>query len=183
MEKKTIEELILETMPFPKELIRWCKINPKFFDALKVIHSKKFLHLGAFEAFHSPYNPNDLVMKIYSYAYKQETPLFKQDFIVNKGELNKEFLLFTRYQSSKWVKDINEFNKTYGNGGHNIKSHHLTFEELPETLKPRGIEVQNIADKINKFGLRQRSQEEKDAYYEEVKALKKGTWFTKIKLR
>ena len=84
-------------------------------------------------------------------------------------------MLFTRYQSSKWVKDINEFKKTYGKRVKYIKSHHLILEELPEKLKSRGREAQKIAEKIIKFGRRKHSQEELDKYFDEIKAIKKQT--------
>ena len=39
----TLEKLVLEIIPFPKELLVWCKTHPDFLVALKNVQFKKFL--------------------------------------------------------------------------------------------------------------------------------------------
>lgn len=187
MNKKiTFEELIVEMMPFSEELVNWCKAYPEFLVALKVIYSDRFISLGAIVTSYSPNYPEDEVIGIYTYDYKRKTPIFKQDFIVNKGKLNKEFILFTRNSkngSSKYVKDINEFYATYGKGGFYINSHHLSLEQLPEEIRERGLEAINLANKLIGGIKIKPSQKHIDKIYGELKSVKRGTWFIKQKLK
>src|SRR3990172_10109507 len=106
----TREELIIEMMPFSQELIDWCKIHHDFSKALKIIYPEKFITLGGVVTSSSPNFPDDQVIGVYAYAYQLKSPIFKQDFVVNKGGLNKEFVLYTRYPNRsdiKYIRDIN----------------------------------------------------------------------------
>ncbi len=187
MQKKvTFEELIVEMMPFSDELVNWCKLHPEFLAALKIIYSEKFISLGAIVTSYSPNYPSDEVIGIYTYDYQRKNPIFKQDFIINKGKLNKEFMLFTRNLkrgSSKYVKDINEFYTTYGKGGYYVNSHHLSFEQLPEEMKPRGLNAIRLANKLKGEIMVKPSQEHISKIYKQVKSIKKAAWFEKQKLR
>ena len=105
-------DVILETLPFSQEIIDWCRVYPEFQKGLKALASERFLHLGAIIITHPP-GTNDEVIGIYAYDYKNNPPLFKQDFIVNVGETNKDFILYTGFpkgvQNTKYVKHINDF--------------------------------------------------------------------------
>lgn len=180
----TRNELIIEMMPFSEELIQWCKKHLDFPRALKIIYPERFISLGAICTSYSDYNLNDEVIGVYSYAYRLNNPIFKQDFIVNKSKLNKIFILYTRYPNSKskYIKDINEFYNTYGKNHQYVNSHHLTLEELPQTLIHRGIQAIKRADILKKTGIRKLSQEELLTFYKDLKKQKRNKWFNKIKI-
>lgn len=182
----TLEEVIIEMMPFSEELIDWFKMYPEFLAALKNVYADRFISLGAIVTYYSPNYPGDEVIGIYTYDYQRKNPIFKQDFIVNKGKLNNEFILFTRNSkggSSKFVKDINEFFATYGNGGFYVNSHHLSFEELPDQLKERGEAAIKLAETMKGANLKKIPQEHIERIYGQIKAVKRGEWFVKEKLQ
>lgn len=180
----TVEELIVEMMPFSKELVIWCKTHPEFLAALKNIYSDKFISLGAIVTSYSPNFPTDEVIGIYTYDYRRKTPIFKQDFIVNKGKLNQEFTLFTRSKagSSKYVKDINDFFRTYGKGGFYANSHHLKLDDLPNEIRERGLEAMKLAGKMKGATLGKIPQEHIDKIYKQVKRAKSNEWLVREKL-
>lgn len=184
--KVTFEELVLEMMPFSRQILSWCKEHPEFQKALKIIYSDRFISLGAVVISCSPNYPDDEVIGIYSYDYKIKNPKFKQDFIVNKGRLNREFVLYTRNpggQSSKYVKDINDFYGTYGRGGFYYNSHHLTLAQLPEEIRDRGKRAIKLAEKIQRMGgFLKPSQDQIDRIHRDVMVEKAGKWFKKKKL-
>lgn len=130
----TWKDLILETLPFRKEILNWCKLHSEFQEALKVLASERFLHLGTVVTSYPP-GTNDEVVGVYAYDYKNNPPLFKQDFIVDLGNTHKEFVLYTGFpkgtQNTKYVKHINDFFSKYGKNGNYAVSHHLTFDQLP----------------------------------------------------
>lgn len=185
--KRTItqEELIVEMMPFSEELLNWCKTHPEVLAALKIIYAEKFISLQAIVTSYPSNYPDDEVIGIYTYDYQRKNPVFKQDFIVNKGKLNKEFILFTRNPvgSSKYVKDINDFFATYGKGGYYINSHHLFLEELPAEIRERGKDAMKLAEKMKGADLRIAPQKHIDKIYQQVKSAKKGKWYVKKKLK
>lgn len=175
----TFEELILEFMPFSRQLLNWCKLHPEFQNALKVIYSERFISLGAIVTSYSPNYPNDEVIGVYAYDYKLKNPLFKQDFIVNIGKLDNEFILYTRNakgSSTKYVKDINDFYATYGKGGYYLNSHHLTLEQLPQELRERGESAIKLAQKVQNGGYIKPDQKHVNKVYGEVMEEKKGVW-------
>ncbi len=185
MKKVKLEEVIIEMMPFSKELVNWCKIHPQFLVALKNIHAEKFISLMAIVTSYSPNYPSDEVIGIYTYDYKRKNPVFKQDFIINKGKLNKEFVLFTRNNksnSSKYVKDINEFFKTYGEGGFYVNSHHLSLDQLPDKIRQRGEDAIRLADKIKSSDLSQIPQKHINKIYKKLRTIKTSEWHIKEKL-
>jgi len=182
--KLSIEEAILETLPFSDELIKWCKNNEPFFKGLKNIYVEKFLSLGAIVTSY-PKNSNDQVIGLYTYDYQRNVPLFKQDFIVNINNLNNEFILYTRnkkYGSSRYVKDINAFYKLYGKNSDYNNSHHLSLEDLPILLRKRGEHVIKLAETINKTGIRKLTRSQLRKKYNDIKKIKKEKWFTKYRL-
>lgn len=130
----TWEDLILETLPFRQEILDWCRSHPEFQKGLKALASERFLHLGTIVISYPP-GTNDEVLGIYAYDYKNNPPMFKQDFIVDVGGLHKEFVLYTGFpkgtQNTKYVKNINDFFSRYGKNGNYAGTHHLTFDQLP----------------------------------------------------
>lgn len=186
MNKKiTLEELILEMMPFSEELMNWCKNHIEFFVALKNIYPTKFISPAMIMTSTSPNFPNDEVIGVYSYHYLLNKPIFKQDFIVNKDRANKEFILFTRNPvgSSKYVKDINEFFKAYGKGGYYTGSHHLTYDQLPTELQERANQTIRLAERMKGADFTKITQQYIDQIYKQIKAIKNGEWFIKQKLK
>jgi hypothetical protein len=181
----TLEDLLIETMPFSSELVDWCKNHKAFMNALKIIYCEKYISLGAIVTSFSPDYPNDEVIGIYVYDYQRKFPLFKQDFIINKNRLNNEFILFTRNNKvgcSKYVKDINEFYSTYGKNNYYVKSHHLSFEELPNEIKQRALGAIAFAEKMKGGTKVNPTQEQIFDIFCQVKALKNGIWVEKTKL-
>lgn len=177
------EEAIIETMPFSKELVEWCKNHPDFSKALKIIYPEKFLTLGAIVTSHSPHKPEDEVIGIYTYAYRMKSPIFKQDFVINVGGLQKQFILYTKYPSkSKIVKDISDFYKTYGRNGNYLNTHHLSFDDLPDKVKWAGERAINLANKILKYGLLKDDPRRNNKIYNDILREKKGNWLIKEKL-
>lgn len=107
--KITLKEVILELQPFSDELNNWCKTHREFFSALKNIYPEKFISPAMIVTSYPP--TGDEIIGVYTYHHEMKKPIFKQDFIVNVGRLNTEFILYTRNPngSSKYVKDIIEF--------------------------------------------------------------------------
>lgn len=186
MKNVTSEELILEFMPFPDVLLAWCKSHREFLVALKNVYPEKFISPAMVMTSTSPNYPGDEVIGVYSYHYQIKKPIFKQDFIINKGRKNKEFVLYTRNfksGSSKYVKDIHEFFETYGKGGYYVGSHHLSLDELPEELQERAKETIRLANKMKETDLSMLTRDHIDEIYEQVRLLKKGEWVTWQKMK
>jgi hypothetical protein len=184
MNKKiTLEEVILELQPFSEELVTWCKTHLDFFKALKNIYPEKFVSPAMIVTSY-PTN-GDEVIGVYTYHHEIKTPIFKQDFIINVGRADKEFVLYTRNPtgSSKNVKDINEFFAKYSKYGYTKEAHHLTLEQLPEQLQDRAKKAIAFAEKL-KTGLPQQvPQALIDKIYKEVMEIKRKDRIIKEKLK
>lgn len=189
MKKITLKELILELTPFPEELVIWSKTHPEFLDALKNVYPEKFIS-PAMIIMHPPIKGDaaceaDVVIGVYTYHHELNNPIFKQDFIVNKGNRSQEFVLYSKNPtgSSKYVKGIKDFFIKYGKHGHTTSSHHQTLEELPNQLQERGKEAMRLAEKM-KIGTPQEiPQEHIDKIYQEVMAIKREDRIVIEKLR
>ena len=181
------EEIVIATMPFSKELHAWCYKQPEFMYALKNVYLRKFISLGAIVTSQPTRCPQDEVIGVYTYDYTRQNPIFKQDFIVNKDCANKEFVIYTRNkgnQSSKYVKDINDFYAKYGNTGDYVNSHHLTLDQLPEELKPRAKHAITLADKIQIQGdVRKTSKKFRYKLLQEIKRIRKDSRNIKVRLK
>ena len=172
----TLEELVIEMMPFSNPLKEFCKKNPKFGKALKIIYIDRFIALQAVGTSYSPNYPEDQVIGIYVYDYGLKRPIFKQDFIINKGGQNNEFVLYTGLSSAvdnKHVKHINEFLTTYGKGGYYLNAHRPKFEEFSGELKERAIMAINLANKRKKDGYIKITPEFAEEIYKKLKSLTK----------
>lgn len=169
-----VEELIIEMMPFARELKKFCKKNPKFGKALKIIYIDRFIALQAVGTSGSPNYPNDEVIGFYVYDYGLKNPQFKQDFIVNKGGQNKTFVLYTGLSEvvdGKYVKHINEFLNTYGKGGYYKNAHRPKFEEFSEKLKERALKAIELGNKRKKDGYVKITNEHAKEIYRKLRAL------------
>jgi hypothetical protein len=154
----TREEIIIEMQPFSRGLKEWCKTHPEFTEALKIVYPERFITLQAVSTSYSPNYPDDEVIGFYAYDAKLKTPIFKQDFIVNKGKRNNEFVLYTNYKNSintRCIKHINDFFATYGKGGYYVNTHHVTANRLPDSVKPRAEQAVQLAERLKITGLRQ----------------------------
>src|SRR5258706_1921374 len=149
MNKKiTLEEVILELQPFSDELINWYKNHSEFFKALKNIYPEKFVSPAMIVTSYP--TSGDEVIGVYTYHHEMKNPVFKQDFIVNVGRTNTEFVLYTRNPagSSKYVKDINDFFNKYRKYGYRKDDHRLSLEELPAQLQKRAKQAIELAKKL-----------------------------------
>ena len=168
MEKVTKEGLIIRTMPFSQQLKEWCLKHPEFSRALKVNHPERFIHLGAISTSRSPLVPEDEVIGVYALDYKPKTERFKQDFVVNKGGRNQEFILYTRLpgrEYSRYVRDINEFFAIYSKDKYYKNAHWIEFKDLPgERLRQRAIEARERARELKAGGIRNLTQGELDDF-------------------
>lgn len=161
-----ITNLIIRLQPYPQRLKDICMANPTLSKALKNTNPKKFISLGAISISYPP-ETSDEVIGFYVYDYGAKTPLFKQDFIVNIGSKNTDFIIYTRFPSgteNKIIKDINDFFEKYPTYDRN--SHRPTFEELPDGIKPRALQAIALAEKLTALGLREEISEEEYAWYD-----------------
>ncbi|OGB62610.1 hypothetical protein A2X44_04490 [candidate division CPR3 bacterium GWF2_35_18] len=150
-------------MPFSSGIRHWLKKHPDFFAALKIIYPKRFIALLAIVISYSKLVPKDKIIGIFAYDYLSRPERFKQDFIVDINNKDQEFILYTRLPNrnyGKYVKDINEFFNKYSKGIYYKDSHHISFQDIPEELKPRAIEAQKLGKKLKLSGLRNLSQKE-----------------------
>jgi hypothetical protein len=178
--KVTLEDVILELQPFSDELNNWCRSHKEFFTALKNIYPKKFVSPAMLITSYPA--SGDEVIGVFTYYHELKKPIFKQDFIINVGRSNIEFILFTRNPggSSKYVKDINDFYVKYGKYGYNKSEHHLTLSELPTQLQERAKQAITLASKL-KIG-DPIPQEHIERIYKEVMEIKRKDRFYKEKL-
>lgn len=174
--KVTLEELVIEMMPFPEELREFCKRNPTFKKALKIIYIDRFIALQAVGTSYSPNYPKDEVIGIYVYDYGLKNPLFKQDFIVNKNEDKKEFVLYTGFPDvidNIHIKHINEFLATYGEGGYYKNAHRPKFEDFSVELKERALKAIDLANRRKIGGYPKPTIKQVENVYRKFKKLRK----------
>jgi hypothetical protein len=178
-----LEDVILELQPFSDELINWCKTHKDFFSALKQCYPEKFVSPAVIITSYPA--SGDEVIGMFTYHYQLNKPVFKQDFIVNVGRLNTEFILYTRNPSgsSKYVKDINDFFNMYDKYGYKKAHHHLSLEELPIQLQDRAKNAIKFSKKL-KIGVPQKvPQKLIDKIYGEVMIIKRKDRVIKVKLQ
>ena len=87
-------DVTIEAMLFSDRLILWCNSHAEFKEALKATNPDRFIALSHVTASHSQNKPKDQVIGFYIHDYLAEK--FKQDFIVNVGGADDEFVLHTR---------------------------------------------------------------------------------------
>jgi len=168
MPRLTFADVIIEAMPFSDELIAWSRVHPELKEALKPMHPERFIALGHVTTSYSPNKPDDQVIGFYAYDYIAEQ--FKQDFIVNIGGTNSEFVLYTRLPKEnkslhgKYIKDINEFFAVYGKRGDYAGTHHPSLKEIvglnDPTLTDRATRYIKLGVALKQSGLNPVTQDQ-----------------------
>ena len=151
----SLEEIFIETTPFSDGLKKWCKDHSDFTKALKITHPERFISLGMVIITYPPHKPNDKVIGFYSYDYSVNKPRFKQDFIVDIGKRDDYFVLYTRQKvvkNNKYIRDINEFFKTYGKDGNYLRSHWVEANDIPKEAQDRAKQAELLGKRIKKAG-------------------------------
>lgn len=159
----SVTDLIVRMQPYSKSLKDLILSDPDFSTALKINNHTRFVSLGAVVTSYSPLVPDDEVIGFYVYDYKEDK--FKQDFIVNIGKKDKEYILYTRFSKTnknKRIKDISQFFERYSKGKYYVESHHPKFEDLPDIIKPRALEAINLAERLKGKKVRDFTKEELD---------------------
>ena len=157
----TVTNLIVRMQPYSSNLKSLILNDPDFAKALKINNHIRFVSLGAVVTSYSPLVPDDEVIGFYVYDYKEDK--FKQDFIVNIGKKDKEFILYTKFPNTnknKRIKDISQFFEKYSGGKYYVESHHPRFEDLPDVIKPRALEAIALANKLRGKQVKNFSTEE-----------------------
>lgn len=181
-DKITLIDVILELQPFSDELIHWCKSHNEFLLGLKNIHPDKFISPAMIVTSYP--QSGDEVIGVYTYHHTLMNPIFKQDFIVNTGRKNTEFVLYTRNPngSSKYVKDINDFFAKYGEYGYKKSDHRLKLADLPAQLQERAKKSIELSHRVPPEILQNIPQEHIDRIYNEVMEIKRKDRVLKVKL-
>ncbi|HUD04645.1 MAG TPA: hypothetical protein VMR59_01505 [Patescibacteria group bacterium] len=157
----TRDELIVYMMPFSPDIIEWSLKNLDVIKSFKFSFPPRFVTLQGVLITKSPLKPNDKIIGFFVYDNKDK--IYKQDFIVDKNGIGKDFKLYTKLPNKKYTKNvhnINEFFKDYSGGKYYIEQHHLTLDKLPPKLQLRGIQAKIIAEKLEITGLRELNQKE-----------------------
>ncbi len=140
--------------PFSDELCDFMDNNPEFFCSLKLSNSSRFKFIPLIFTSHTPNNHTkhkDEVIGMWYLDtsknicnYHSRICFFKQDFVVNIGKRNKEFVSYSAdIESGKYVKPISEFFRIYGSGGkfyHDGKEwqhHYADISSLPDEPRLR----------------------------------------------
>lgn len=163
---RPITDLILRLQPYPQKLKDLCNANPDFAKALKTTNPKKFVSLGAVVVSY-PQQTSDEVIGFYVYDYGSKPKMFKQDFIVNVGSKNEDFIIYTRFtgvSKSKIIRDISHFYQKYPS--YPKDSHHPKYEAIPDAIKLRALEAVDLANRIIALGLREEISEEEYAKFD-----------------
>jgi len=152
-----INDVIFEAMPFSNELVEWIRERPDFKEGLKFSNPDGFLALGAVAWSRTPDVPDDEVIGFFAYDINKK--FFKQDFIINVGDTNTEFILYSKQPSKKYgkyVRHFNEFKAKYAINGHYQNVHHLSLADLDARNNPglseRARDTIALAERIEAAG-------------------------------
>ena len=143
--------------PFSDELCTFVGANPAFAESLKLANPWSFSFFGYIDCSHTPETHprhEDEVLGMWylnkEYVCDREQPQFKQDFVVNVGKKNENFVSYTAKHITQrlngpLVKPINDFFETdYGDDGkyyHNgsrWQHHYYHVDDLPEPVRELG---------------------------------------------
>lgn len=128
----TIADVIIETIPFSEPLAQWCRQSSNVKSALKFSNSEYFLPIGAIFTSAPKNHLEDEVIGFI--VYDPVKKCFKQDYILNIGKEDKQFVLYTKVpggrQDNHEVKHIKQFFAAYDIEGGYRKDHHLSLEQL-----------------------------------------------------
>lgn len=127
----TMADVVIEAMPFSDQIIAWCHAHPEFKEALKVTSPDRFYPLGMVTITYTKNVPGDKVIGFM--AYDMDAGIFKQDFIIDVGSKEREFVLYTRHPQRRYnrhVRDIKEFYARYGKNGDYADTHHVDLQYI-----------------------------------------------------
>ena len=164
-----IAEYIVRMQPYTNGLKRKILSDDMFSEALKINNPKRFISAGAIVISYSPLMPQDRIIGFFVYDRKMK--IFKQDFIVDVGGKEINYILYTKIRDgrqSKSVKDISQFFSRYGKDIYYTGSHHPSFEEIPDEIKPSALRAIKLAEKLDITGLRTMSDEELNNFNQEL---------------
>lgn len=166
-----IADLIVRMQPYSKGLKSQIFNDSEFSKALKINNPSRFVSAGAVVISSSPLCPQDKIIGFFVYDIKKE--IFKQDFIVDVNGEDREFVLYTRNRKNerKNIKDIKMFFKKYGQGVYYLNSHHPTYEDIPDEIKPSALRAIRLAKKLKITGLRVLSESEIDQFDKDLTSM------------
>lgn len=133
--------------PFSDGLLEFMDRDQSFFKSLKLANEKDFKFLSLLFTSHTPPNHPCTEDEVIGLWYgdlqnirSNSKPLFKQDFIVNIKNRDREFISYTikKFVNNLSVKIIDDFFRDYGSDGeyyHNglqWQHHYDTINDLPE---------------------------------------------------
>lgn len=144
--------------PFSDELCAFMTREPNFYNSLKISLPQRFIFIQCMIISRTPcghqYSQDEVIGLWYFDKYRfNKTAQFKQDFIVNKTSMGREFVSYTAKHivkrfPSKYVRAIGNFFLEYGNNGTYYHcggkwSHHYNnLQDLPyEQLRIRARRI------------------------------------------
>jgi len=119
------EKFPKDKYPFSDELCNFMDQHPEFFQSLKLAKPNRFVFIPIIFTSHLPVGHPKSADEVIGVWYldkkslkENSKPLFKQDFIVNIGKSNHEFISYSAVnKDGKYVRPIKEFFKNYGENG------------------------------------------------------------------
>src|SRR3989344_2375664 len=133
-------------------LLQFMEAQPLFYQSLKLANWRRFQVIPHIITSHTPASHSRTLDEIIGMWYldkegagTQNNPFFKQDFVVNVGRLDSEFVSYTiGFPTSQYVKPITDFFRDYGAGGQYYhkgsrwEHHYIDLVNLPNNPVLRG---------------------------------------------
>lgn len=129
----TIVDVILAAIPFSDELVEWVQTHPHFKAGLKFSNEDYFLPLGLILTSTSPKRPSDKIIGFV--VWDKVKRIFKQDYIVNVGSRNDEFILYSKIPGKLDTPETRHIKRLYALyevdplHGYEVK-HHLGLADI-----------------------------------------------------
>ena len=131
--------------PFSDEILRFMEVEVSFYASLKLANWRRFQVIPRILTSHTPADHplnSDQVIGVFYFDTRGtgtgNQPFFKQDFIVNPGGLNREFISYAAgFPISQYVRPIQDFFSNYGSNrqyyhqGSRWNHHYLDLANLP----------------------------------------------------
>lgn len=182
-EDLTIVDVILAAIPFSDELIQWAQTHPHFKEGLKFSNEDYFLPLGLILTSRSPRRPDDEVIGFV--VWDRVKKIFKQDYIVNVGCKNSEFILYSKIPGKLDTPVTRHIKQLYAlyevDDAHGYEAnHHLKLDDIDTIARNRNIpwlsEMARRMMRISESHAGLRTQEQiQTAYRIVIEARKNGT--------
>jgi hypothetical protein len=168
---KTMFDVAVEVIPLSEPLKNWMRSHPEFIANLKFAYEDRFIPLGAALTSH----PRDYLQDevIGFIVYDMKVGKFKQDYIVNLGGTNTEFVLYSKApgsQDHKNVHHIKSFFNKYDHDGSYERAHWLTLVQIDEMAKgkPFLAEMAHRTVAMVERGIEKPTQERIDEAYKAI---------------